>query len=77
MLITLFIAFKPSVSSLYKHVCIHVSTLCFYPRTTCGYKKTPQNIYKFFTANKHFLGLVIIINYLEQHMHATFQYKNY
>jgi len=55
MLITLFIAFKPSVSSLYKHVCMHVSTLCFYPRTTCGYKKTPQNIYKFFTANKHFL----------------------
>ena len=77
MLISLFIAFDTGVSSLYKRVCIYVNEPHFYPRITCGYKKKPKNINKFFTTNKHLSSLVIIINYLEQHTHATFQYKNY
>jgi len=62
MLISLFIAFNTGVSSLYKHVCIHVNLAYFYTRTTCGYKNKPKNVNKFFTTNKHHSSLVIIVN---------------
>ena len=62
MLISLFIAFNTGDSRLYKHVCINVDGPCFYPRTTCGYKKKPKNVNKFFTTNIHLLSLVIIVN---------------
>jgi hypothetical protein len=78
MLISLFIAFNKGVSSLYKRVCIYVNEPHFYPRITCGYKKKPKNINKFFTTNKHLSSLVIIINCFEWCMpHVIFQYKNY
>ena len=78
MLISLFIAFNTGFSSLYKRVCIYVNEPRFYPRITCGYKKKPKNINKFFTTNKHLSSLVIIINCSEWCMpHTIFQYKNY
>ncbi len=78
MLISLFIAFNTGHSRLYKYVCIHVNGPYFYPLTTCGYKKKPKNVYKFFTTNKHLSSLVIIVNCFERCMqHTIFQYKSY